>query len=88
MADLLLTAFALAALLAGSTLVAIVTVIALGGFMARRDAAFGLSMLMMGVLLHLIGLSPPGNPWPVVILVGVSHAIAALILWLKGRARR
>lgn len=88
MADLLLTAFALAALLAGSTLVAIVTVVALGGFMARRDAAFGLSMLMMGVLLHLIGLSPPGNPWPVVILVGVSHAIAALILWLKGRARR
>ncbi len=88
MSDILLTIFALGALLAGSTLVAIVTVIALGGFMARRDAAFGLSMLMMGVLLHLIGLSPPGNPWPVVILVGASHGIAALILWLKGRARR
>jgi hypothetical protein len=88
MADMLLAVFALGALLAGSTLVAIVTVIALGGFMARRDAAFGASMLMMGVLLHLIGLSPPGNPWPVVILVATAHAIAALILWLKGRVRR
>lgn len=88
MADILLTVFALSALLAGSTLVAVVTVIALSGFMARRDAAFGVSMLMMGLLLHLIGLSPPGNPWPVVVLVGASHAIAALILWWKGRVRR
>jgi hypothetical protein len=88
MADIILTVFALAALLAGSTLVALVTVIALGGFMARRDAAFGTSMLMMGLLLHLIGLSPPGNPWPVVILVAVSHAVAAAFLWFKGRVAR
>jgi ABC-type glutathione transport system ATPase component len=40
------------------------------------------------LLLHLIGLSPPGNPWPVVILVVVSHSVAAGILWFKGRVAR
>jgi len=88
MADLLLTLFALAALLAGSTLVALVTVLALGGFIRRRSAAFGTSMLMMGLLLHTVGLSPPGNPWPVAILVAASHGLAALILWWKGRVAR
>lgn len=88
MADTLLTLFALAALLAGTTLVAIVTVVALSGFIRRRAAAFGTSMLMMGLLLHAIGFAPPGNPWPVVILVGVSHGIAALVLWWKGRVAR
>lgn len=88
MADILLTLFALGALLAGSTLVALVTVIALSGFIRRRAAAFGTSMLMMGLLLHAIGLSPPGNPWPVVVLVGAAHAIAALVLWWKGRVAR
>jgi hypothetical protein len=87
MPDILLTVFALGTLLAGSTLVAMVTVMALGGFIARRPVAIGASMLMMGLLLHLIGLSPPGNPWPLLILVGASHGIAAMILWLKGRAR-
>lgn len=88
MADTLLTLFALGALLAGTTLVALVTVIALGGFIRRRSAAFGTSMLMLGLLLHAIGFAPPGNPWPVVILVGVSHGIAALVLWWKGRVAR
>lgn len=88
MADLLLTVFALLALLGGSTLVALVTVIALGGFIRAQAAAFGTSMLMMGFLLHAIGLSPPGNPWPVVILVGASHGIAALALWWKRRVAR
>ncbi len=88
MADILLTGFALLALLAGTTLVAAVTILALGGFMRRLPLAVVVSMLMMGLLLSAIGLSPPGNPWPVVLLVGLSHLLAVLALWWRGRGAR
>ncbi|MDB5412620.1 MAG: hypothetical protein JWR10_955 [Rubritepida sp.] len=69
------------AALIGATLVAIVATIAIRRFIAGLEAALGLSMLLMGVVLHSTGLFTGEGPWPVVIIVAVSHAIAGWAIW-------
>lgn len=68
-------------LLLGCALVATVTSIALSRAMQRFEAALGLSMLLMGVLLYTV--FPGTGAFYVVALVALSHAIAAGLIWYR-----
>lgn len=66
--------------------VAIVLVTAIRRFTPILEAAIGLSMFLMGAALHLSGLFAGSGPWPVFLLVVISHAIA---FWaIRQRERR
>nr|WP_314074379.1 hypothetical protein [uncultured Roseococcus sp.] len=68
-------------------LVAIVLTTALRRIIPGLEAALGLSMLLMGSALHVSGLLSGTGPWPVVILVAVSHAIAGTAMWQRQKLR-
>jgi hypothetical protein len=70
-------------LLAGCTLVATVASIALSRALPSLEAALGLSMLLMGVLLYVV--FPGSGAWYVVGLVAVSHALAGGLIWYRKR---
>ncbi len=74
--------------IAVAILVAIVLTVALRRVIPGLEAALGLSMLLMGTALHLSGLFAGGGPWPVVLLVATSHAIAGTAIWQRQRLRR
>ena len=68
-------------LLLGCTLVATIATIALNRVMPKQEAAIGLSMLLMGVLLYTV--FPGTGAFYVVALVALSHAIAAGLIWYR-----
>lgn len=68
-------------LLGGCTLVAIVATIALSRVLPSLEAALGLSMLLMGVLLYLV--FPGTGAVYVVALVAVSHGLAGGLIWYR-----
>lgn len=68
-------------LLLGCALVATITSIALSRALPSLEAALGLSMLMMGVLLYLV--FPGTGALYVVGLVATSHAMAWGLIWVR-----
>ena len=68
-------------LLLGCTIVATVTSIALSRALPSLEAALGLSMLLMGVLLYIV--FPGSGAWYVVGLVAVSHGLAGGLIWYR-----
>jgi len=81
MAETLLSIFVVLILLAGCTLVAIIATTAFSRSMPRLEAALGLSMLLMGVLLYTV--FPGTGAFYVVGLVVLSHAMAAGLIWYR-----
>lgn len=75
----------------GGTFVAIFVAIVLTTAIRRvipvLEAALGLSMFAMGATLHLSGYFKGAGPWPVFLLVAVSHAIAGWAMWQRDKAR-
>ena len=71
-------------LLLGCTLVATVTSIALSRALPSLEAALGLSMLLMGVLLYLV--FPGTGALYVAGLVALSHGMAGGLIWYRKRA--
>jgi type II secretory pathway component PulF len=76
---------------AGGTFVAIfaaiMLVIAIRRVVPALEAAVGLSMFAMGSALHLSGLSRGAGPWPVFLLVVISHAVAGWAVWQREKIR-
>ena len=68
-------------LLAGCTLVAIIATTAFGRMLPRLEAALGLSMLLMGLLLYTV--FPGTGSLYVVGLVAASHAMAGGLIWYR-----
>ena len=68
-------------LLGGCTLVGIVATIALSRALPSLEAALGLSMLLMGVLLYFV--FPGTGAVYVVALVATSHGLAGGLIWYR-----
>ncbi|MDB5376280.1 MAG: hypothetical protein JWR00_726 [Rubritepida sp.] len=71
----------------GGMLVAIFAAIVLTTAIRRvipgLEAALGLSMFVMGFALHMSGFFRGVGPWPVFIIVAVSHAVAGCAMWQR-----
>lgn len=67
--------------------VAIVLVTAIRRIIPMLEAAIGLSMFLMGAALHLSGYFTGMGPWPVFLVVAISHAVAGWAIWQRERAR-
>lgn len=63
--------------------VAIVLVTAIRRVIPALEAAIGLSMFAMGAALHLSGYFRGAGPWPVFLLVVISHAVAGWAIWQR-----
>jgi ABC-type iron transport system FetAB permease component len=76
----------------GGILVAIFAAIVLTTAIRRvlpvLEAALGLSMFAMGFVLHMSGFFSGSGPWPVFLLVAVSHAVAGWAIWQRERMQR
>lgn len=67
--------------------VAIVLTTAIRRLLPMLEAALGLSMFAMGCALHLSGFFAGAGPWPVFLIVAVSHAVAGLAIRQRERIR-
>jgi hypothetical protein len=81
MGESLVTAFAVAALVAGCALVAFIGTTALRGALGRTWPALGASAALMALLFTVIG----GSPASVLLLVALAHGIAGGVIWLRAR---
>ncbi|TCH97874.1 hypothetical protein EJV46_11655 [Roseococcus sp. SYP-B2431] len=66
---------------------AIVLTTAIRRVLPMLEAALGLSMFAMGFALHMSGFFTGSGPWPVFLIVAVSHAVAGWAIWQRGRIR-
>lgn len=66
---------------------AIVLTTAIRRVLPMLEAALGLSMFTMGFALHMSGFFTGSGPWPVFILVAVSHAVAGWAIWQREKIR-
>lgn len=81
MGEAIVTVLAIAALIGGCALVALVTTAALRGVLGRTPLALGASALLMSGLFALVG----GGGASVLVVVGLAHAIAGVLLWSRAR---
>ena len=78
--------FALA-LLPPACFIAIILTIALRRAMGDMLPALSASAILMGVALRLAGVFPPGDPWPLALVVLGGHALAFLAIRQADRRR-
>ncbi len=81
------TAFAWAGGMLVAIFAAIVLTTAIRRVIPMLEAALGLSMFVMGFALHMSGFFRGSGPWPVFILVAVSHAVAGWAMWQRDKIR-
>jgi len=66
---------------------AIVLTTALRRVLPLLEAALGLSMFAMGFALHMSGFFTGSGPWPVFLIVAISHAVAGWAIWQREKIR-